>query len=141
MLSPEQSEAVVDPVSPDAVLTDPPTLPTELWLPVEDPPALPDDVEADDWTVALEEVVVVLEEVVVVLQPAQVRGYAKFHLQRAKNDRIDAALIADCTAATDDETHRLALEFIERVIKADISPSTEIEFEPAEGGRSASQTG
>jgi transposase len=38
--------------------------------------------------------------VVVVLQPAQVRAYAKFHLQRAKNDKIDAALIATCTAAT-----------------------------------------
>jgi transposase len=37
--------------------------------------------------------------VVVVFQPAQVRGYAKFHLQRAKNDKIDAALIAGCTAA------------------------------------------
>jgi len=37
--------------------------------------------------------------VVIVFQPAQVRAYAKFHLQRAKNDRIDAALIADCTAA------------------------------------------
>ncbi len=38
--------------------------------------------------------------VVIVLQPAQVRAYAKFVLQRAKNDRIDAALIAQCTAAT-----------------------------------------
>ena len=38
--------------------------------------------------------------VVVVFQPAQVRSYAKFHLQRAKNDKIDAALIAACTAAT-----------------------------------------
>jgi transposase len=37
--------------------------------------------------------------VVVVFQPAQVRAYAKFHRQRAKNDRIDAALIAACTAA------------------------------------------
>jgi transposase len=37
--------------------------------------------------------------VVIVFQPAQVRAYAKFHLQRAKNDRIDAALIANCTAA------------------------------------------
>ena len=37
--------------------------------------------------------------VVVVFQPAQVRAYAKFHLQRAKNDRIDAALIGACTAA------------------------------------------
>jgi transposase len=38
--------------------------------------------------------------VVVVLQPAQVKAYARFQLQRAKNDRIDAALIAACTAAT-----------------------------------------
>jgi transposase len=37
---------------------------------------------------------------VIVFQPAQVRAYAKFHLQRAKNDKIDAALIALCTAAT-----------------------------------------
>lgn len=37
--------------------------------------------------------------VVIVFQPAQVRAYAKFVLQRAKNDRIDAALIAQCTAA------------------------------------------
>jgi transposase len=37
--------------------------------------------------------------VVVLFQPAQVRAYAKFHLQRAKNDKIDAALIAACTAA------------------------------------------
>ncbi|MCH2222831.1 MAG: transposase, partial [Dechloromonas sp.] len=37
--------------------------------------------------------------VVVMFQPAQVRAYARFHLQRAKNDRIDAALIAACTAA------------------------------------------
>jgi transposase len=36
--------------------------------------------------------------VVVVFQPGQVRAYAKFHLQRAKNDKIDAALIARCTA-------------------------------------------
>jgi transposase len=38
--------------------------------------------------------------VVVVFQPMQVRAYARFHLQRAKNDRIDAALIARCTADT-----------------------------------------
>jgi transposase len=36
---------------------------------------------------------------VIVFQPAQVRAYAQFRLQRAKNDRIDAALIATCTAA------------------------------------------
>jgi transposase len=38
--------------------------------------------------------------VVVVFQPAQVRAYARFLLQLAKNDKIDAALIAACTAAT-----------------------------------------
>ena len=37
--------------------------------------------------------------VVIMFQPAQVRAYANFHLQRAKNDKIDAALIASCTAA------------------------------------------
>ena len=38
--------------------------------------------------------------VVVVFQPGQVRAYGRFHLQRAKNDEIDATLIAACTAAT-----------------------------------------
>jgi len=37
--------------------------------------------------------------VVIVFQPIQVRAYATFHLQRAKNDKMDAALIAACTAA------------------------------------------
>src|ERR1700710_2969943 len=37
--------------------------------------------------------------VVVVFQPAQVRAYARFKGQHAKNDKIDAALIAACTAA------------------------------------------
>jgi transposase len=37
---------------------------------------------------------------VIVFQPGQVRAYARFVLQRAKNDEIDAALIADCTAVT-----------------------------------------
>src|SRR5262245_43395725 len=37
--------------------------------------------------------------VVVVFQPAQVRAYAQFQQQRAKNDKSDAALIAACTAA------------------------------------------
>ena len=36
--------------------------------------------------------------VVVVFQPAQVRAYAKFLGQLAKNDKIDARLIAECTA-------------------------------------------
>jgi len=35
---------------------------------------------------------------VIVFQPAQVRAYAKYRLQLAKNDKIDAALIAACTA-------------------------------------------
>jgi len=39
--------------------------------------------------------------VVIVFQPIQVRAYAKFHLRRAKNDKIDAGLIAACTAATE----------------------------------------
>ncbi|HEY1473772.1 MAG TPA: IS110 family transposase [Pseudolabrys sp.] len=37
--------------------------------------------------------------VVVVFQPARVRAYAKFHSQPAKNDKLDATLIAACTAA------------------------------------------
>jgi len=36
---------------------------------------------------------------VAVLQPLQVKSYARFIGRRAKNDRIDAKLIADCTAA------------------------------------------
>jgi transposase len=39
--------------------------------------------------------------VVIVFQPIQVRAYARFRLQRAKNDNIDADLIAACTAATE----------------------------------------
>jgi transposase len=39
---------------------------------------------------------------VVLLQPNQVRAFAKMRLQRAKNDRIDAALIAGCTDLLDD---------------------------------------
>lgn len=35
---------------------------------------------------------------VLVLQPIQVRSYARAHLRRAKNDQLDAVLIADCTA-------------------------------------------
>jgi transposase len=39
--------------------------------------------------------------VVLVLQPIQVRAYARLHLRRAKNDALDAALIAACTAAVE----------------------------------------
>ncbi len=35
---------------------------------------------------------------VLVLQPIQVRAYARFRLRRAKNDALDAALIAACAA-------------------------------------------
>jgi len=35
---------------------------------------------------------------VLVLQPIQVRAYARMHLRRAKNDRLDAMLIAACAA-------------------------------------------
>jgi transposase len=40
--------------------------------------------------------------VVLVLQPIQVRAYARLHLRRAKNDALDAVLIAACTAAIED---------------------------------------
>jgi transposase len=40
--------------------------------------------------------------VVIVFQPVQVRAYARFVLQHAKNDTIDAVLIARCTAAATD---------------------------------------
>lgn len=36
---------------------------------------------------------------VALLQPLQVRGFARFQGRRAKNDTLDARLIADCTAA------------------------------------------
>lgn len=39
---------------------------------------------------------------VIVLQPMQVRAYAQFRLKRAKNDTIDAELIAVCTANSED---------------------------------------
>jgi transposase len=39
---------------------------------------------------------------VAVLQPMQVRAYAKFRLRLAKNDRIDAALIAACVASVEE---------------------------------------
>ena len=38
---------------------------------------------------------------VIMFQPMQVRAYGAFKLRRAKNDRIDAILIAACTAAQD----------------------------------------
>ncbi len=38
---------------------------------------------------------------VVLLQPLQVKAFARLHLRRAKNDALDAALIAACTALID----------------------------------------
>jgi transposase len=38
---------------------------------------------------------------VLVLQPLQVKAYARLHLRRAKNDHIDAILIAACTSTID----------------------------------------
>ena len=61
---------------------------------------------------------------VLVLQPAQVRAYARVRLRRAKNDALDAALIAAVTALTDqpdrEVDERLAglagpLTFIEQI--------------------------
>ena len=67
---------------------------------------------------------------VVVLQPLQVRAFARLHLRRAKNDRIDAVLIAACTTTLDPKEAKAAdprldalcdqLTFIEQV-EADIA--------------------
>jgi transposase len=62
--------------------------------------------------------------VVVMLQPLQVKAYARLHLRRAKNDKIDAVLIAACAAMIDqariDPDQRLAklaqhLTFVEQI--------------------------
>jgi transposase len=62
--------------------------------------------------------------VVLVLQPIQVRAYARVHLRRAKNDLLDARLIAACAAAIDppdiEPDERLAelaghLTFVEQI--------------------------
>lgn len=39
--------------------------------------------------------------IVLVMQPMQVKAFARLHLRRAKNDRLDAALIAACASALD----------------------------------------
>jgi transposase len=39
---------------------------------------------------------------VLILQPTQVKAFGRVHLRRAKNDMLDAALIAACAAALDD---------------------------------------
>jgi transposase len=66
---------------------------------------------------------------VLVLQPIQVRAYARVHLRRAKNDALDAVLIAACAATIDapevEPDERLAaladdLTYVEQV-EADIA--------------------
>jgi transposase len=61
---------------------------------------------------------------VLVLQPAQVKAYGRLQLRRAKNDRLDAVLIAACAAMIDDQRiepdRRLAklarhLTFVEQI--------------------------
>jgi transposase len=61
---------------------------------------------------------------VLVLQPIQVKAYARLHLRRAKNDKLDAVIIAACAATIDhrriEPDRRLAklahhLTFIEQV--------------------------
>src|SRR5207344_205980 len=46
--------------------------------------------------------------IVLVLQPIQVKAFGRVHLRRAKNDALDAELIAACTAAIDQP--RIALD-------------------------------
>jgi transposase len=61
---------------------------------------------------------------VLVLQPIQVKAYARLHLRRAKNDKLDAVLIAACAAmiappriAPDERLAKLAqhLTFVEQL--------------------------
>lgn len=61
---------------------------------------------------------------VIVLQPIQVKAYARMHLRRAKNDKLDAVLIAACAAsieqpriAPDERLAKLTghLTFIEQI--------------------------
>lgn len=61
---------------------------------------------------------------VLVLQPIQVKAYARVHLRRAKNDKLDAGLIAACAAsieqpsiAPDERLAKLAglLTFVEQI--------------------------
>lgn len=61
---------------------------------------------------------------VILLQPVQVKAFAKLHRRRAKNDRIDAALIAAVTASLDAPRSEpdprlakltLALTFLEQI--------------------------
>jgi transposase len=74
--------------------------------------------------------------VVLRLQPLQSKAFARLHLKRAKNDRIDAALIAACAAmveppsvAADAGLERLAdhLTFIEHLEEDIVRQKTRLE--------------
>ena len=73
---------------------------------------------------------------VLVLQPLQVKAYARLHLRRAKNDALDAALIAACTAtieaSPDPPDARLApladaLTFVEQIEEELVRHHTRLE--------------
>jgi len=73
---------------------------------------------------------------VVVLQPIQVRAYARVHLRRAKNDALDAVLIAACAATInrpsiepDERLAKLAdyLTFVEQVEEDMVRLKTRLE--------------
>jgi len=79
---------------------------------------------------------------VLLLQPIQVRSYARMHLRRAKNDRLDALLIAACAAGMEpprsEPDARLAelaphLTFLEQ-IEVDIA-RFKVRLEPIKEGR------
>jgi transposase len=74
--------------------------------------------------------------IVLVLQPLQVKAYARVRLRRAKNDTIDAVLVAACTAMMEDPEiepdDRLAklgtrLTFIEQIEKDVVRLKTRLE--------------
>jgi transposase len=73
---------------------------------------------------------------VFLLQPLQMKAFARLHLKRAKNDKIDAALIAACTAMLDPRARHYdprieplsdALTFIEQTEEDIIRAKTRLE--------------
>lgn len=73
---------------------------------------------------------------VLVLQPAQVKAYARARLRRAKNDKLDAALIADCAECIgvprpepDKRLEKLArqLTFVEQIEEDIVRLKTQLE--------------
>ena len=79
---------------------------------------------------------------VLVLQPLQTKAFARLHLRRAKNDRIDARLIAACTQMIeppdvehDPRINALAdqLTFVEQIEEDGVRLKTRIEKTPPLG--------